>query len=260
MNILFITHDFGAGGAERSLCILAPQLSASGHSIVIVSLTQPRPERNPWQIYFHLGIDVHHLPFPWIAFEYVMTTTPSTAYSARMRRLHAETLRTLRDFSPDVVCFNGYPSTSLAPFTRARRKILLAIDLLKNGTPLFPQSVRLLRHNVDKAVAIGPAELSQLQEIGFKAGMVFNSARSTPSLVAIKPIPSLHLGCFSKRYGDKGRALLDAACLAIRNNLRRSNAHVHLYGDGDGTYLVGPENMAKKLKQIKSYSEIAYFE
>lgn len=245
MGILFITHDFDAGEAERSLCILESQLSASGHSIVIASLTQPRPEWNPWQIYSRLGIDLHHLPFPWIAFEYVIAKTPSTAYSARMRRLHAKTLRTLHDFSPDVVCFNGYPSTSLAPFTRARRKILLAIDLLKTGTPLFPQSVRLLRRNIDKAVAIGPAELSQLHEIGFKAKMVFNSAKSTPALVAIEPIPSLHLGCFSKIYGGKGLALLDAACLAIKNHPRRSNAHVHLYGDGDGTCLVGPENMAR---------------
>lgn len=237
MKIIFVTHDFDAGGAARSLRMLVPRLHEFGHHLTIVSLTKPRPEMEPWQVYSALGIKTHHLPFPWIALEYVGATVPDANYPPHMRQLHKESVHKLKELTPDVVCFNGYPSTSLAPYIRGRRKILFAREVIKTGTPLFQQSIRLLRRNIHKAIAIGPVELKQLLEIGLKAEVVFNSAKTVPTFITPEPPPPIHFGCFGKIYNDKGQHQLMIACSAIKGHLRNARAHIHLYGNGEKSYM-----------------------
>lgn len=237
MDILFITHDFDAGGAARSLLMLAPHLKGFGHRVTIASLPKPRHELEPWNTYLNLGIDVHHLPFPWISLEYVGATVPNPNYPPHVRHLHSESLQKLKEFTPDVVCFNGYPSTSLAPYFKAARKILIAREVLKTETPLFRQSIRLLQRNIHKAIAIGPIELKQLDEIGLQAELVFNSAKNTPSFIHPETIPPIQFGCFGKIYEDKGQDVLVMACSAIKNYLRSAHAKIHVFGNADETYL-----------------------
>lgn len=237
MNILFITHDFDAGGAARSLRTLVPHIHRDKHQITIASIIQPRREMEPWQAYTDLGIEILHLPFPWVGLEYVAAPPPWINYPAHIRKLHAASLQKIKNITADVACFNGYPSTSLAPYVRARCKVLIAREVLKTDSPGFVQSIRMLRRTIQKAVAIGPVELSQLRKIGFDAEMVFNSAKTSPIFVPPAPSSPLHFGCFGKICPDKGQDILIFACAAIKNHLKHHNAQIHFYGRGDDWFM-----------------------
>lgn len=237
MNILFVTHDFDSGGAARSLRMLAPRMHEQGHRIEILTITHPRPEIDTLQVYSDFGIKVTHLPFPWVGLEYIGAPPPCSKYPSYIRKIHAISLQKIKNFATDIACFNGYPSTSLSPYIRAKRKVLIAREVLKTDAPLFDQSIRMLRRTINKAIAIGPVELSQLRQIGIDAEMIFNSSKNPPAFVPPPPSQFLHLGCFGKICQDKGQDLLLIACAAIKNRLKHFNAHIHLYGRGDASFL-----------------------
>jgi glycosyltransferase involved in cell wall biosynthesis len=155
----------------------------------------------------------------------------------------------------DVACFNGYPSTSFAPHIRATQKVLIAREVLRTDTPLFDRYAKMLRRTIHKAVAIGPVELAQLRMIGINAEMVFNSAKNPPAFSPIKTAPPLHFGCFGKLYPDKGQDLLVIACAAIKDHLRKYNAHMHIYGNGDKLFLASINSIVqkKRLQDLVSF-------
>jgi len=234
MNILFVTHDLDAGGAARSLSVLVPNLVAAGHSIRILSMLPPRMQRDPGQIYASCGVPVDVMPFPWISLAYVGVPAPDNAYPPHVRAQHAVTVRELRKYTPDVVCFNGYPPTSLAPYIKARRKVLIAREVVDESSPLLKQVVKSLKRNIDHAVAIGPVEERQLASWGIPVTTVYNTARVAPSRAALPGMPPVRFGCFGNMHEGKGQIVLTIAAAAVKDELRRTNTHVHIFGAGTG--------------------------
>lgn len=237
MNIVFVTHDFDAGGAGRSLCVLAQRLHALGHRLEILSLMRPREDHLPWQTYRALGIPVTVLSFAWISMGYVGVPAPSQGYPPHVRQKHAAAIALARQCRADVACFNGYPSTSLAPYIPARRKVLLAREVLDTQTPLFRQTAKSLKRHIDHAVAIGPVERRQLEDLGIPCTMVFNTANVPPRFHPLPETPPLHFGCFANMYEGKGQAVLTVACAAVKEELRAARAMVHIFGKGDLKYM-----------------------
>lgn len=236
MKILVVTHDIDAGGAARSLSVLVQHLHAFGHDLEIVTLLRPDPRRTPWQIYSSRDIPVYHMPFPWIAVGYSGIEPPSNVFSPEVRRQHAATLQAVQQFSPDVVFFNGYPPMGLAPYVKAKRKVLIAREVVDEGSPLLKQVVKGLQRNLDQAIAIGPVEAEQLARWNIPCEIVFNTSRVRPRFTPPPPMPPIHFGCFGHLFGAKGQLELVIAAAAVSEHLRAAGAQIRICGSGGGEY------------------------
>ena len=246
MKILFITHDMDSGGAARSLLVLVQRIAELGHNIEIVSLVEPRKDRSPWLTYESLNIPVHVAPYPWIPLAYVGCRYYPKKYDMHYRMVFSKTVELMKGFRPDTVCFNGYPSTSLAPHITAKRKVLIAREVFTADSPLFKSAVGHLRRNIDFAIAIGPVEAKQLDEIGIQNEIIFNTANERPAFSDFGTFPPINFGCFGNMLEVKGQANLIVASVAIRDHLRKSNAFVHIYGAGDSSYM---QNLSDFIRQ-----------
>ncbi|NCD09505.1 MAG: glycosyltransferase [Negativicutes bacterium] len=246
MNILFITHDFDSGGAARSLSVLAPRLHKLGHKIKIITLVDPRYDKAPWSIYSSLKIPVHKAEFSFLQTGYIGVPAPTTNFPSHIRKKHAATIATLKLFKTDIACFNGYPSTSLAPYISAQSKILIAREVLDETSPLYKQVTKFLTRHLDHAIAIGPIEDKQLKNIGISTDIVYNTSNNTPEYFNNEIFPPINFGCFGNMYEGKGQGLLIISCISIIKELRKSNSVINIYGSGNLAYTQVLEELISK--------------
>ncbi len=235
MRILFCTHDIDSGGSARSLLILIKQLIKQ-HEIRILSLIKPNPDKQNIRIYHELGIPVFIFPWGWIPISYI-----NCQVSAEEQQKKCEQLRKfipeIRNIAQnvDIICFNGYPSTSLSRFFPISiPKFLIAREVLMESDHNFERIGKFLHGQMQRAVAIGPVESAQLARFGIPHSIIFNSAPHHPKILPLPIVPPLRFGVFTQFSPGKGLDVLALAVEKAAQNLRRYGAKIHVYGGSVG--------------------------
>lgn len=253
MRILFCTHDLDSGGSGRSLSILLEHLAAR-HSISLLSLIPPSPQKIQAARYRELGISLSVFPWGWLPVDFVGCPVNAAAQKERCAQL--------RDFAPrikelgksvDAICFNGYPSASLAGlFPSSVPKYLIAREVLQEDSPGFPSVAAFLRSRISRAIAIGPVEAGQLERMGVPCSIVFNTGSTAPEFAPMPPLSPLRFGVFGQFVPCKGLDTLALAAEIAAPELRRRNAALHVYG-GTGNPALSPleEPVRNFLRQKK---------
>jgi glycosyltransferase involved in cell wall biosynthesis len=98
MRIAYILTSLGIGGAEKQVVALAEQMSARGHSVILLVLREPQP--NQWPT----TLPVHHLR---------MRKSPLAIVSALLRAR-----RVLRTLAPDLLHSHTFPANLTARVLR----------------------------------------------------------------------------------------------------------------------------------------------
>lgn len=229
-KILFCTHSVDNGGAAKSLSILVKYLP-SRYWAAIVSLREPADDSPYIKFYQDRHVPVFVFPFGWLPVSYINCPINVEAQKKRMERMRPN-LAQLRwiGASADYICFNGYPAASIAPYFEPDiPRGLIAREIICEA----PESSTIngfLRLNVKKAVAIGPMESAQLSEIGINNRIVFNSAQDPPEYITPPSFPPVRFAVFSRFGPDKGLDTLCEAARLARHRLKRSFAHISIYG------------------------------
>lgn len=240
MHLLFCTHDFDCGGSARSLSILIREL-ASRHTITILSFQTPSPQKGMLAVYRELGVRIVVCPWGWLPVSYIgchISPADHKQLSASMRE-DVPTLKALMA-EADIVCFNGYASSSLASLVPSRiPRYLIAREVVDENSPELVNTMTFLRRNITMAAAIGPVEAEQLTRWNIPNITVFNSSVHPPQFREFAPIPPLHFGVFGQLVPSKGQHLLAYACTGAANFLRKNNAVVHIFG-GTGFPAMSP--------------------
>ncbi len=240
MRILFCTHDIDSGGSGRSLSILLEHL-AKRHTVSLLSLIPPSPDKARAARYRELGIPLSVFPWGWLPVDFVGCPVDAAAQKKRSAQL--------RDFIPqvkrlsesaDAICFNGYPSASLASvFPSSVPKYLIAREVLQEESPGFPSVAAFLRSRISRAIAIGPVEADQLERMGVPCSLVFNTGSTTPEFTPLPPLSPLRFGAFGQFVPCKGMDTLALATEIAAPELRRHNATVYVFG-GTGNPALSP--------------------
>ena len=231
MNILFCTHDIDSGGAARSMFILISTLITMGHHIKVMSLHEPDLQKSCIHELINKGIPVFLFKWPWITNEFNKLHI-DVGYQKNYRKISARYVPQIKVMADeaDLVCFNGYPSTSLASLFEKRPRVLIAREQLDEKSPRFPHVARYLRHFLEYAIAIGPVESAQLSRMGIANEIVFNAAPSLPELSPLPPLNTIRFGMFGQLHELKGQHLTISACKIAENVLRMHGASFHIFG------------------------------
>lgn len=232
MNIVFITHDIDSGGSARSLAVLVQKLYTR-HNITIITFWPPDPSRAIATLYKELNISLYCFNWGWLPVSFV--GVPYSEHHEEIFKRQRQYLSDVKDIaaSADVVCFNSYAPSSLAPYFPGKRKILFAREIIeKTIYPDYTKSVSMLKRYIDMAIAIGPREATQLQEFGIPCSIVYNSSPITPSFTPLPTFPPVHFGMFSQFTPLKGLDIILLACASQAKTLQAYNTHVHLFGVG----------------------------
>lgn len=240
MRILFCTHDIDSGGSGRSLSILIRHLILR-HDIAILSLIPPNPAKDIGKLYAKLGVQVYVIPWGWLPVSYVACRVDATRQKSRSEQLRPQVpqIRALgKQF--DVICFNSYPSFSLASlFPFQTPKFLIARDVVDLSSPEFPVVLGLLRQHIRHAFAIGSVEGAQLATWGIPHSIVYNTSPYSPCFRELPPSPPLRFGAFGQLIPGKGFDLLAQACLLTAPALRNTQSSIHIFG-GTGNPALSP--------------------
>lgn len=114
----------------------------------------------------------------------------------------------------DAICFNSYPSSSLAPlFPLNTPKFLIARDVIDPSSPELSTVVAFLRKHIRHAFAIGRVEGDQLAKWEIPHTIVYNSSPATPRFRELPPSPPIRFGAFGQLIPGKGFDVLAQACL-----------------------------------------------
>lgn len=251
MRILFCTHDIDSGGSGRSLSILLEHL-AKRHTLSLLSLIPPSPGKPRAARYHELGIPLSVFPWGWLPLDFVGCPVDAAAQKKRCAQL--------RDFIPqvkrlsesaDAICFNGYPSASLASlFPSSLPQYLIAREVLQEDSPGFPSVAAFLRSRISHAIAIGPVEAGQLERMGIPCSIVFNTGSIAPDFAPLPPLPPLRFGVFGQFVPCKGMDTLALAAEIAAPELRKRNAAIHVYGGtGDPAFSPMEEPVRNFLRQ-----------
>lgn len=240
MRILFCTHDIDSGGSGRSLSILLEHL-AKRHTVSLLSLIPPSPGKPRAVRYRELNIPLLVFPWGWLPVDFVGCPVDAATQKKRCAQL--------RDFVPqikrlsksaDAICFNGYPSASLASlFPSSIPKYLIAREIIQENSPGFPAAKAFLHANIRRAIAIGPMEARQLERMGIPHTIVFNTPPHKPEFSPLPPHPPLRFGVFGQFVPCKGLDTLALAAELAAPELRRHNACLHVFG-GTGNPALSP--------------------
>ncbi len=251
MRILFCTHDLDSGGSGRSLSILLERLRKR-HNISLLSLPPPSAGKTRAARYREWGIPLSIFPWGWLPVDFVGCPVDAAAQKTRCAQL--------RDFVPrvrelaqtvDAICFNGYPSASLASvFPSSVPKYLIAREVLQENSPGYPSVAAFLRSRIKQAIAIGPVEARQLEHMGIPCSIVFNTGSVTPEFAPLPPLSPLHFGVFGQFVPCKGMDTLALAAEIAAPELRKRNATIHVYGGtGDPAFSPLEEPVRNFLRQ-----------
>lgn len=231
MQLLFITHDLDSGGSARSLSVLVREL-AGRHRISILSLQGPDPGKAVFGLYRDMGVTLYTFPWGWlpVSYEGCFVDADQQRERCERQRPHVGPVRELAE-SADVICFNGYPSASLASVLPRRvRKVLIAREVVDTRSPHFVSVMAYLRRFLSAAVAIGPVEAKQLAQAGIPHVTVFNTSPEPPVFRPLPPMPPVHFGVFGQITSSKGQDVLLKGCAAVAAQLIQNEARVHLFG------------------------------
>ncbi len=240
MRILFCTHDLDSGGSGRSLSVLIRQL-APRHSISILSLIPPNPAKGLLKLYESLGVQVYVMPWGWLPVSYVACRVDAATQKSRCAQLrpYVPQIKELgKKF--DAICFNSYPSSSLAPlFPSGTPKFLIARDVIDLSSPELSTVVTFLQKHIRYAFAIGKVEGEQLAKWDIPHSIVYNASPDRPHFRELPPSPPIRFGAFGQLIPGKGFDVLAQACLQAAPALRSSQSSVHIFG-GTGNPALSP--------------------
>ncbi len=253
MKFLFFTHDIDYGGAAKSLLILVKELLLLNHSVQIVTFAYPNDGREIMPFYIQNNVEVFYFPWPWLTGKF-KGFDPNITKKLEQRANNKHLLPIIQKMAKkaDIVCFNGYASTSLATNINCSQKILIAREELDNTAATHKYIVKFLIKNITKAISTGPAESQQLAEMGIQYQQIFNSAQHVPELCPLPPAP-LRFGVFSNIYPLKGQMTVVDACALFKDYLRSVGAQVYIYGQGSGV------NMLKKSIHNQNVDDIVHY-
>lgn len=228
-RILFCTHSIDNGGSAKSLYVTLKYLPQE-FAPAILSLRDAAANGFYFEYYQKNRIPVFIMPFGWLPVSYV--NCPINLEVQKKRTLGMRPAIPQLNWigaAADYVCFNGYPATSLAPYFDSNiPQSLIAREQLLAG-PERTRIERFLRCHIKKAVAIGPAEASQLAAMGVPVEIVFNSAEREPEYFPPPELP-LRFAVFSRFGPDKGLDTLFEAVRIAKNRLLDKSARVTVYG------------------------------
>lgn len=230
MKFLFCTHDFDGGGAARSLFVLVKHLIILGHEVRIVTFQQPDPNKKFLAAYKVWKVPVLFFQWVWLTGKF-KNLDINLKNTSEYRKKNRHLLPIVQELSRnvDAVCFNGYPSASLAANLECRINVLIAREQLDDKDPRHPALAAYLARNTTKAVAISPAEAKQLTDMGIANRIIFNAAHEEPVFAPLPEFP-LRFGVFGQLYPPKGARTLVTACALTAVELRQSDATVHIFG------------------------------
>lgn len=231
MHLLFVTHDIDSGGAARSLSILVQQL-VKRHKISIITLIPPEPEKSIASLYQQLGVSLYLFPWGWLPVPFI-GCEPNLEHHQELCSRQRKYLPEVRHIgeTADVICFNSYAPSSLAPYFPGKRKVLIAREMLNTSAyHEYKKSVSMLKQYIDFAIAIGPQESSQLQSIGIPHTIVYNSSSHKPYFEPFPLFPPTRFGMFAQFIPAKGLDILLLAYAEQANTLKEYNVHIHLFG------------------------------
>ena len=261
MRILFCTHDMDSGGSGRSLSILIRQL-APRHDISVLSLIPPNPAKGIGKLYEGLGVHVYVIPWGWLPVSYVACRVDAATQKSRCAQLrpYVPQIKELgKKF--DAICFNGYPSSSLAAlFPSAIPKFLIAREVVDSSSPELSTVAAFLRKHIRHAFAIGRVEGEQLAKWEIPHTIVYNSSPATPRFRELPPSPPILFGAFGQLIPGKGFDVLAQACLQAAPALRSSQSSVHIFG-GTGNPALSPlENPIQDFIARNKLHDVLYME
>lgn len=232
MHIFFFTHDFDSGGSSRSLLILVREL-AKQHKVSIVSLLPPRFSKNNLSQYKKLGVPVYVFNWGWLPASYVgcfVSEERQTMYYEQFKHNIPALLELLQP--ADLVCFNGFPTTSLAAKLPGKLpKFLIAREVVDKASRKYRETGAFLQRTIKHAIAISPMEAEQLADWRIPHTVIFNTSANTPEAHPLPPSPPVHFGMFGQIVPAKGQRNLLRACTLHADALRANGAIVHIYGD-----------------------------
>ncbi|OMQ01882.1 glycosyltransferase [Lawsonia intracellularis] len=231
MHLLFVTHDIDSGGAARSLSILVQQL-VKRHKISIITFVSPEPEKPTALLYQQLGVSLYLFPWGWLPVSFI-GCEPNIEHHQELCSRQRKYLPEVKHIgeTADVICFNSYAPTSLAPYFPGKRKVLIAREIIDTSDyHNYKKCTSMLKQYINFAIAIGPQESSQLQSMGIPHSIVYNSSSHIPYFEPFSSFPPTRFGMFAQFIPTKG---LDILLLAYADQaviLKERNVHLHLFG------------------------------
>ncbi len=242
MHIIFVTHDIDSGGSARSLSILVQEL-VKRHTVQIITFLPPEPGKQLELLYRQLGVPLYLFQWGWLPVSFV--GCPQYLETNEKNRKYLPELEQFAK-NADIICFNSYAPSSLAPYFPEKPRVLIAREVIDENSPQYQASISMLRRYISMAIAIGPQEARQLETIGIPHEIVFNTATHQPHFYTHPAYPPIRFGMFAQFTRSKGMDILLYACAEQVELLKQYNVHIHLFG-------IDFHSELKSMELIKSF-------